>query len=171
MAKNNFIYIEISKGMYGLKQAGFLAFQDLNQHLQPHGFYHSLHTPGLWLHYTKPISFTLVVDDFGIKYTNKDDVLFLQSILQKKYTITTDWSGTRYCGLQLQWNFNKQYLDIIMPAYIPNVLTQYKHPIPSKPEHSPSACIPIKYGQHSNIPTPIDTSPILPPKQIKWLQQ
>jgi hypothetical protein len=30
--------------------------------------------PGLWYHELRPISFTLMVDDFGVKYENKDDV-------------------------------------------------------------------------------------------------
>eukprot|EP00957_Ditylum_brightwellii_P082019 6236891-Ditylum_brightwellii.AAC.1 len=29
--------------------------------------------PGLWRHTTRDIRFTLVVDDFGVKYTNKED--------------------------------------------------------------------------------------------------
>ena len=58
-----------------------------------------------------------------------------------------------------------------MPSYIPNVLQQYNHPIPPKPEHSPPNWTPIKYGHHNNHPTPIHTSKELLPKQIKWLQQ
>jgi hypothetical protein len=34
-----------------------------------HG-YKETRTPGIFLHETRPISFTLVVDDFGIKYPN-----------------------------------------------------------------------------------------------------
>jgi hypothetical protein len=31
------------------------------------------HTPGLWKHQTRPIRFTLVVDDFGVKYCGEDN--------------------------------------------------------------------------------------------------
>ena len=34
-------------------------------------YYPSKYTPGLYLHKTRSISFTLVVDDFGVKYDNK----------------------------------------------------------------------------------------------------
>jgi hypothetical protein len=33
--------------------------------LAPFGYYPARHTPGIWLHKTRPISFTLVVDDFA----------------------------------------------------------------------------------------------------------
>jgi hypothetical protein len=67
LAVDGWVYIEIRKGMYGLKQAGLLANQLLQTRLAPFGYYPARHTPGLWLHYTRPISFTLIVDDFTVK--------------------------------------------------------------------------------------------------------
>jgi hypothetical protein len=58
LAVDGWIYIEIRKGMYGLKQAGLLANQLLQTRLAPFGYYPARHTPGLWLHRTRPISFT-----------------------------------------------------------------------------------------------------------------
>jgi hypothetical protein len=71
LAVDGWVYIEIRKGMYGLKQAGLLANQLLQTRLAPFGYYPAQHTPGLWLHKTRPISFTLVVDDFAVKYVGK----------------------------------------------------------------------------------------------------
>lgn len=34
-------------------------------------------TPGLWKHKTGSIQFALVVDDFGVKHINNDDVQHL----------------------------------------------------------------------------------------------
>jgi hypothetical protein len=70
-AVDGWVYLEIRKGMYGLKQAGLLANQLLQQRLEPYGYYPARHTPGLWLHKTKPISFTLIVDDFAVKYVSQ----------------------------------------------------------------------------------------------------
>jgi hypothetical protein len=67
LAVDGWVYIEIRKGMYGLKQAILLANQLLQTHLAPIGYYPARHTPGLWLHKTRPISFNLVVDDFTVK--------------------------------------------------------------------------------------------------------
>jgi hypothetical protein len=64
-------YIEIRKVMYGLKQAGLLANQLLQKLLVPFGYYPARHTPGLWLHKSRPIAFSLVVDDVAVKYVGK----------------------------------------------------------------------------------------------------
>ena len=85
---NNDIYIQIDKGMYGLKQAGLLAWKDLKQHLSLFNVFPVKHTPGLWKHSTRPIMFILVVDDFGVKYQNKEDLDYLTQALKPKYTIT-----------------------------------------------------------------------------------
>jgi hypothetical protein len=71
LAVDGWFYIEIRKGMYGLKQAGLFANQLLQTRLAPFGYYPARHTPGLWLHKTRSISFTLVVDDFTVKYVGK----------------------------------------------------------------------------------------------------
>ena len=80
---DGYVYCEITGAMYGLKAAGYIANQDLKKHLAPHGYYPSKRTPGLWLHKTRPISFTLVVDDFGVKYMNKKDINHLFDIQRK----------------------------------------------------------------------------------------
>ena len=69
VSANGHVYVEIQKGMYGygLPQAGILAQQLLEKRLNEHGYSQSKAVPGLWTHKTRPISFTLVVDDFGVK--------------------------------------------------------------------------------------------------------
>jgi hypothetical protein len=71
LAVDGWVSIEIRKGMYGLKQAGHLANKLLQTRLTPFGYYLARHTPGLWLHQTRPISFTLLVDDFAVEYVGK----------------------------------------------------------------------------------------------------
>jgi hypothetical protein len=81
LAVNGWVYIEIRKGMYGLKQAGLLANQLLQTPLAPFGYCPARHIPGLWLHKTRPISFTLVVDDFAVRYVGKQHADHLRSSL------------------------------------------------------------------------------------------
>ena len=69
--KDGHVYIEITRGMYGLPQAGLLAQELLEERLAKHRYYQSNIIPGLWKHETRPIVFSLVVDDFGIKSVNK----------------------------------------------------------------------------------------------------
>jgi hypothetical protein len=61
---DGFIYCEIQKGMYSLPQAGIIAQELLADRLRNHGHTQSKTTPGLWSHKSRPIQFSLVVDDF-----------------------------------------------------------------------------------------------------------
>ena len=90
LIENSHVLVEIRKGMYGLPQAGLIAQERLNTHLATGGYTPAKHTPGLYTHHTIKTTFTLVVDDFGIKYHHKHDALHLLTLLQKKYNITID---------------------------------------------------------------------------------
>ena len=48
--KDGSIYIEASRGMYGLPQAGLLANELLEKRLNKHGYRQSKLVPGLWKH-------------------------------------------------------------------------------------------------------------------------
>ncbi len=72
------IYIVAKRCMYGLPQSGLLANELLEKRLNKHGYRQSKLVPGLWQHDTCPIQFTLVVDDFGVKYVGKEHAMHLQ---------------------------------------------------------------------------------------------
>ena len=67
------IYMRIEKGMYGLKQAGIIANQELVKHMAPFGYHPVKHTPGLWVHNSRKTLFSLVVDDFCVQYFSTED--------------------------------------------------------------------------------------------------
>ena len=90
--KNGKVYFKIMKGMYGLPQSGKLANTLLQQKLEPHGYSPCRYTPGLWRHSTNGVTFTLVVDDFGVKYTNPTTAQHLIKCFKTNYdTVTVDW--------------------------------------------------------------------------------
>ena len=101
-ATNGQVYVEIRKAIYGLLQAGILANKLLREQLCPHGYFEVPHTPGLWKHISRPISFTLVVDDFGIKYVGREHVDHLLRVLKQHYKLAEDWKGQLYCGIELK---------------------------------------------------------------------
>ncbi len=111
-ALNGYIHLEMRQAVWGLPQAGILANKRLQQKLAPFGYFKSTNTPGLWCHKTHPITFTLVVDNFGVKYVNKDDVDHLIASMKKNYMLTKDWTGNLYCGIQLDWNYAGRTVDI-----------------------------------------------------------
>jgi hypothetical protein len=71
LVSDGHVYMEVQKGMYGLPQAVILANQLIARRLAIHGYRQTKFTPGLWGHVTRPIQFTLVVDDFAVKYVGK----------------------------------------------------------------------------------------------------
>jgi hypothetical protein len=73
LAHDGQVYIEIQKGMYGLPQAGILANELLQRRLELDDYRPTIHTHGIWKHETRPVWFSLVVDDFGIKYIGRDN--------------------------------------------------------------------------------------------------
>ncbi len=73
LSENGNVLAEIITGMYVLPQPGIRAYHKLVKHLKGAGITPAKFTPGLFKHTTLPISFSLVVDDFGGKYINKED--------------------------------------------------------------------------------------------------
>eukprot|EP00957_Ditylum_brightwellii_P177264 13503691-Ditylum_brightwellii.AAC.1 len=100
------MHVEIRKGMYGLPQAGRIAHSKLKLHLAQYGYKPVPIMPGLWQHKDRDITFCLVVDDFGIKYTTKNDLEHLITALQEIYRIKIDMTGELLCDITLQWNYD-----------------------------------------------------------------
>ena len=124
---NGKIYMQIEKGMYGLPQAGILANKQLTERLATRGYHPCKHTPGLWKHEWRPVWFTLVVDDFGIKYKGRKHVNHLLETLKQWYEVAEDWSGTRYCGITIELDYHRgRGLGVLSPKVqrtIPSVRT------------------------------------------------
>ena len=127
-----YIYCEIQKGMYGLPQAGIIAQQLLEERLQKDGYRQSKTTPGLWTHDTRPISFSLVVDDFGVKYVGEENAQHLLDTVQKYYECSCNWEGERYCGFTIKWDYTGQKVHLSMLGYVRKALTRFQHPPPGK---------------------------------------
>jgi hypothetical protein len=132
--------------MYGLKQAGLLANQLLQTREAPFGYYPAHHTPVLWLNKTRPISFSLIVDDFAVKYVGNQHADHIRNALVKTYEITTDWVATMYSGMTLKSDYKNRTCDISMPGYISNVLSKFQHDAPKHAQHTPYRYLTPVYG-------------------------
>ena len=100
MAMNGWVYIKICKGMYMWPQAGILANKLLAKCLTTYWFYQCQFTHCLWQHIWRPITFVLVVDDFGIKYQGLQHSKYLLETLQRYYDIAVDWYNKLFCEIQ-----------------------------------------------------------------------
>jgi hypothetical protein len=163
------VYLKIQTGMYGLLQAGILANKLLEQRLNAKGYYHCQHTPRLWSHVWQDIILYLVVDDFGIKTTSREHVIHLKDALKEHYTVTMDWDGSLFCGINIDWNYPAGTVNLNMPKYIPKALLKFQHPTPDSPQHQPYKHAPIQYGARVQRVV-INTSAPLSPDAIKRVQ-
>ncbi|KAL7480641.1 hypothetical protein ACHAW6_006314, partial [Cyclotella cf. meneghiniana] len=164
--EDRWVYVYINLGIYDLPQAGILTNKILTKRLAKARYYQCQYTPGLWQHVWHPITFCLVVDDFGIKMVGLKHAKHLQTELEKYYKCSMDWKGELFCGVQLNWDYKNCKVCLFMPNYACNALIKFGHKQPSTPQHSPYQAAPIQCGSKQQHP-PTELSP----NQIKFIQQ
>ena len=118
LAVDGWVYTKMRRVVWGLPQAGIIANKHLRRKLAPFRYHECVNTPGLWRHETRAISFTLVVDNFEVKYMKKDDVNHLIVSIKSTYSLTEDWTGNMHCGITLDWDYENRHINISMPGYI-----------------------------------------------------
>ena len=168
---DGYVYCEIRQGMYGLPQAGIIAQELLAKRLKEHGYSQSETTPGLWTHEWRPISFSLVVDDFGVKYVGEEHAQHLLQVVQKYYKCSFDLEGERYCGLTIKWDYEGKKVHLSMPGYVTNALKRFQHPPPRILQDQPHPHVQKNYGakvQHAKEP---DLAPPLDKAGKKFIQE
>jgi hypothetical protein len=111
-------------------------------------------------------AFTLVVDDFGVKYVNENDVNHLIASIKKNYMLTEDWTGNLNCGIQLAWDYAGRTVVISMLGYIKKKLQEYGHIMPRKIQGCPYAPEPKKLGQNPKHLSPRITCQSLTKREL-----
>jgi hypothetical protein len=149
-----------------------MAFQRLVKNLAKHGYEPIKFTPGLWRHRSRPATFTLCVDDFGVKYFSKADANHLIAAVKIEYECTVDWSGSLYCGLNLKWNYDEGYVDVSMDGYVKRALKRFKHvPSSSRIQHAPHPWTAPIYGKETaQQPTMPSSAPLLDKTDTQRIQ-
>jgi hypothetical protein len=71
------------------------------------------------------IAFSLVVDNFGVKYVGLEHAQHLFDTLQSNYTVTADWDGNSFLGMKLDWVYTNMTVDISMPGYVAKALQRF----------------------------------------------
>jgi hypothetical protein len=171
LAHDGRVYIDIQKGMYGLPQAGILANELLQRLLNLDGYHPTEHTHGLWKLGTHPVWFLLVVDDLSIKYTGRENAEHLMTSIKNIYAISSDWTGSAYCGLKLDCDYDNGTVDLYMPRYTKAALQKYQHPSTTRAEHALHQWNPPVYGAKTQYVDDGEDSPALSPKYANCLQQ
>ena len=157
--------------MYGLKQAAILAYQQLKKVMKPFGYEPVPGTAGMWKHVSRKTVFCTCVDDFAVKYFSKDDANHFLQALTSKYKYTMDWTGSEYCGLHMDWEYKKGYVDVSMPGFVQKSLKKLNYKGKIYPQNSPHNCSASysKPGTTQYAPPPDNTTP-LQGKQVTYVQ-
>jgi hypothetical protein len=116
--------------MNGLPQAGIIAQELLAKWLKTHGYTQSTTTPGLWKQKTRPISFSLVDNDFGMKYFGEDNAQHLLQTIQQYYKCLCNWDSKQYCRLTIK-DYAGHKVHLSMPMHVEKNLKRFGHPPPS----------------------------------------
>ena len=141
--KKGFVYVKCVRGMYGLPHALIMAQKLLKERLEKHGYHQSDKTPGFCKNDKRPISFTLIVDDFGVKYVDNKHAKHLINVLKKHFTVAEDWEGEKYCGITIDWDYTKRQVHFSMPEYVKYSLTQIQHTLQTLTDQPHKHTIPV----------------------------
>ena len=124
------MYVEVRKIMYDLTQAGILAQHLLKQWPAKYGYTQFRYTPEFLKHLWRPISFTLIINDFGVKYIVKEHAQHLINVLENDYEISKDWEGGKYVRLTFNWDYYGKKMHVSMTAYVSKGLKRFEHKMP-----------------------------------------
>ena len=107
-----------------------------------------------------------------MKYKHLKDLHHLQNTLQKIYTAKLDYKGQNFLGFTSNWNYDDGYVDISMPGYIDGLIKKLQYTPSTSPQYSPHEHVNIKWSRKGDrqYTQKEDTSPLLSPKDTKWLQ-
>ena len=135
------------------------------------GYQQSELTPGFWTHTWRPIYFSLCMDAFGVKYNGNQHTDYPISVLKEHYTISKDWKGQLYLGLDLDWDYKKRVVQVSMLKYFTYAIKRFQHKHPQNPQDQPYPHINTIYGAKSKYSRNADNSSILEPAERMFLQE
>ena len=145
-----FVYMDIQKGVYGIPQSGKITNDKIKLHLAKFGYESAPVAPGLWRHQTHPVQFSLVVDDFGVKYERQEYITHFLDAHIKIYNISEDWDGKLYCGNNVEWDYYKRKVLVSMPKYVTKSLQKFQNLTPRRDQYAPHQWTRQNMVQQSN---------------------
>ena len=155
----------------GYYKRELLAQELLVKRLAKHKYYQSNITPGLWIHTWRPICLPLVVENFGIKFVGQDHANHLIFALKETCEIEVDMEGEKYIGISLDWDYKKGEVHPLMPGYVSEALSRFKHIWSAKSKDQPYAYVVPNYGAKVQFAPDEDTSQLTTKEEKAFVQQ
>ena len=69
----------------------------------------------------------LCVGDFGVKRVGKEHAEHLMKALKRDYTVTEDWTGNKFIGLTLDWDYDQREVHLSIPECVHKALLRFIH--------------------------------------------
>ncbi len=150
---------------------GIIAQELLAKRLKEHGYTQSKTTSGLWTHEWHPITFSLVIDNLGVKYIGEEHAQNLLQMVQKYFTCSFKKEGERYCRLTIKCDFVGKKVHLLMQSYIEKALKRFQHPPPIVLQDQPHQQVKKMYGAKVQLANPLNISPPLDKAGSKFIQE
>ena len=117
----------------------------LVEHLATQGYIRDPNVPCLFAHLSNCVAFTLIVDDFGVKYSSSDSFNHLvSSITSGGWKLKMSIDATKYIGLTLAWDYRANTLTMspkALPASRPALPLKVHRPLlPTSPPTMAPRC-------------------------------
>ena len=111
------------------------------------GYHPVQQTPVLWVHANRHTISSLVIDNFCVQYSLKEDADNFLNALRAKYLITVDMEAIVYIGIKLEWDCVHRTVTLSMPNYVSKALHRFQHILRGGKDYSPHICAPTQYAQ------------------------
>lgn len=86
--------------------------------------------------------------------------------------VSADWSGSLYCGLNLDWNYEKGFVNVSLQGYVKRALKRFNQfPTSTRTQHAPHPWQAPVYGRkNAQQPTTSSSTPLLDKKATGRIQ-
>lgn len=111
-----------------------------------------------------------MVDDFGVRYTKKEDAEHLAKMIESRYAVKYYQDPDYYLGITLKWDYKKRTVELLIPGYATEALLKFQHVWNEVNCYSPSPYTLIQYGKKMQM-AKVDNSAPMDKKQKTLLQQ
>jgi hypothetical protein len=163
------VTFEVTSALFGHPAAGKLSEDQLLPRLAAAG-YHQTAIPCLFRHESRPIQFTLIVDDFGVKYKNRADAEHLLQTLECFHQMRVDWTGRNYVGYEINHDRIARTLTLSMPGYVAKIINRFRPNGITSGAASPMLYTPPTYGSTAPQSATHDDSAPATASQLQELQ-
>ncbi|EDN06631.1 hypothetical protein HCAG_03161 [Histoplasma mississippiense (nom. inval.)] len=114
---------ELMQGLYGLKQAALLWYEELRRMLLQSGFRVSPYDAGLFIHDAKKVYMIVYVDDVRLYGPKIEDLNWAKAAIAANYEIKDVGDSNRYLGMKIERDSTS--LTLSQPLFITNLLEEF----------------------------------------------